>query len=152
MLGIAPLPLHIALLGDHAVVRFGLAERLKREPDPRIVGGYDSGRSMIVGLQAQPADVLLIDYSLGPGKIDGVSLIRALRTKFPESKVLVVSSHYDPATVALTLRAGACGFVGNSQGPGAGHPGRAQCGHGGHVRGCRNALPAVRGHGARSIR
>ncbi|MNJ47935.1 Transcriptional regulatory protein RcsB [compost metagenome] len=60
-------------------------------------------------------DVLLIDYALGPTEIDGVSLIRALSSKFPESYILVLSSYYDPATVALALRMGARGFVGKSQ-------------------------------------
>jgi DNA-binding NarL/FixJ family response regulator len=80
-----------------------------------VVGSYESSITMIAGLAAAPADVLLIDYSLGPDQVDGVSLIRALKAKFVESRILVLSSHYDPAIVALAMRVGADGFVGKSQ-------------------------------------
>jgi DNA-binding NarL/FixJ family response regulator len=80
-----------------------------------VVGSYESSFTMIAGLAAAPADVLLIDYSLGPEHVDGVSLIRALKAKFVESRILVLSSHYDPAIVALAMRVGADGFVGKSQ-------------------------------------
>ncbi len=50
-----------------------------------------------------------------PNDIDGLNLIRALSIRFPDSKILVLSAHYNPATVALALRAGAHGFVGKNQ-------------------------------------
>lgn len=107
--------IRIAVLDDHAIVRYGMASRLSNEPDFIVVGSYENSRTMIAGLRDAPADVLLVDYALGPTEIDGVSLIRALNRRFPESSVLVLSSHYDPATVALALRVGARGFVGKSQ-------------------------------------
>lgn len=107
--------IRIALLDDHAIVRYGMASRLSNEPDFIVVGSFENSRTMITELRSAPADVLLVDYALGPTEIDGVSLIRALSFKFPESSILVLSSHYDPATVALALRVGARGFVGKSQ-------------------------------------
>lgn len=111
-----PPQIRVALLDDHAVVRYGTASRLAEEPNLLIVGSYETSRAMITGLRDAPADVLLVDYALGPAEIDGVSLIRALATKFPDSAILVFSAHYDPATVALALRVGARGFVGKSLG------------------------------------
>ncbi|OAE71651.1 DNA-binding response regulator [Achromobacter insolitus] len=111
-----PPQIRVALLDDHAVVRYGTASRLAEEGNLLIVGSYETSRAMITGLHNAPADVLLVDYALGPAEIDGVSLIRALAKKFPDSAILVFSSHYDPATVALALRMGARGFVGKSQG------------------------------------
>lgn len=107
--------IRIAILDDHAVVRFGLSSRLAAENDFDIVGVYENGASLIAGLRINPADILAVDFSLGPADLDGVSLIRVLHIKFPESKILVVSSHYDAATVALVLRVGALGFVGKDQ-------------------------------------
>lgn len=105
----------IALLDDHAVVRLGVVAQLQKEGDFFIVGNYESSRAMLTGLQTAPADVLLIDFALGPTEVDGVSLIRLFKSKVPESRVLVLSSHSDPATVALALRVGARGFVGKNQ-------------------------------------
>jgi len=105
----------IALLDDHAVVRYGLAGRLAEEPDFQVVGMFSSSKEMMAGLRRTPADILLIDYSLGSNDIDGLNLIRALRVHFPDSRILVSSSHYNPATIAMAMRAGARGFVGKSQ-------------------------------------
>lgn len=108
-------PLRIVLLDDHAVVRHGLVNTLAAEADFEVVGVYEKSRDLITGLTAAPADVLLLDFSLGPDEMDGVSLIRALRVKFPSSHILVLSGHYDPATVGLAMRVGARGFIGKSE-------------------------------------
>lgn len=105
----------VAILDDHAVVRNGLVAHLQSELGIEIAGVYSSSRAMIAGVSQSPADVLLVDYALGPDDMDGVALIRALRVKFPASRILVLSAHNEPATVALVLRAGVRGFVSKTQ-------------------------------------
>lgn len=107
--------IRIALLDDHPVVRCGMSILLSEQPDFVVVGSFETSRSMISGLLNVVVDVLLVDYSLGCAELDGVSLIRTLRVKFPDSRILVFSSHYDPAIVALTLRLGVSGFAGKSE-------------------------------------
>lgn len=107
--------LRVAFLDDHDVVRCGLAVKLAEESDMVVVGNYDNSKKMMAGLRQNPADVLLIDYSLGPTEVDGVTLIRVLRAKFPASRILVVSALGDPETIALALRAGAQGFIRKNQ-------------------------------------
>ncbi|MFY3630768.1 response regulator [Achromobacter xylosoxidans] len=110
-----PTLLTVAIVDDHAVVRNGLVTHLQAEMDLEITGVYASGNAMIAGLVQNPADVLLVDYALGPEEIDGISLIRALRSKFPQCRIVVLSAYSDPSTVALILRAGARGFVSKTQ-------------------------------------
>ncbi len=108
-------PIRIALLDDHAVVRHGLANTLATETNFEVVGIYERSRDLIAGLATAPADLLLLDFSLSPDELDGVSLIRALRVKFPACQILILSSHHDPATVGLAMRVGARGFVGKGE-------------------------------------
>ncbi|CAA2109257.1 response regulator transcription factor [Variovorax paradoxus] len=108
--------LRIALLDDHAIVRHGLVSRLQDEPDFLVVGVFGTSGEAVRGLAETPAELLLLDFALGANELDGVSLIRALRAKFPECRILVLSAHHDPATVALALRVGARGFVGKGEG------------------------------------
>lgn len=108
--------LHIALLDDHAIVRHGLVSRLVVEPDFEVVGVYANSRELMKGLATAPAEVLLLDFVLGANELDGVSLIRALRVKFPRCRILVFSTHHDAATVILALRIGARGFLGKGEG------------------------------------
>ncbi|QJI30306.1 response regulator transcription factor [Pseudomonas sp. ADAK18] len=108
-------PIRIALLDDHAIVRHGLANTLAAESNFEVVGIYDRSRDLIIGLASAPADLLLLDFALGPDEMDGVSLIRALRVKFPDCHILILSAHHDPATVGLAMRVGARGFVGKGE-------------------------------------
>lgn len=105
----------IALLDDHAVVRHGLVNRLVQESDFEVVGIYSRSRDLIAGLATDPVDVLVLDFALGPDELDGVLLIRALRVKYPQCRILVFSTHHESATVILALRVGARGFIGKGE-------------------------------------
>ena len=108
-------PIRVALLDDHAIIRYGIAKHLSAEPGLDVVGEYETSRSMIHGFRENPADVILLDFALAPGEMDGVSLIRALNVKFPACHILVFSSHCDPATVAMAMKKGARGFIAKSE-------------------------------------
>jgi two-component system capsular synthesis response regulator RcsB len=107
--------LRVALLDDHAAILHGLAARLAQETDIDIVGAFSGSQEMIRALQTAPADFLLIDYALGNNDIDGHNLIRLLRIRFPNAKIIVTSAHDNQATVMLAIQAGASGFVGKGQ-------------------------------------
>ncbi|MFJ2988908.1 response regulator [Collimonas sp. NPDC087041] len=107
--------IRIAMLDDHAIVRHGMMLRFSKESDFDVVGVYATGREMIEGLRNAPAEILLVDYSLGPTEIDGINLLQVLKIKAPASKILVVSAHNNPATVELAMRAGAKGFVAKAE-------------------------------------
>ncbi|AUO23454.1 MULTISPECIES: response regulator transcription factor [unclassified Pseudomonas] len=111
--------IRIAILDDHAVVRHGLVSHLAEELSIEIVGVYETSRELIRGMATMPANVLLLDFALGRDELDGVSLIRALRSRFPDCRILVLSSHHESATVSLALRVGARGFVGKDEGLGS---------------------------------
>lgn len=107
--------LRVALLDDHPVVRHGLVTHLQTQPEVELVGAYESSRELLRGMAHQTVDVLLLDFALGRDEMDGVSLIRALRARFPDTRILILSSHHEPATVALSLRVGARGFMGKDE-------------------------------------
>lgn len=109
-------PLRLMLLDDHEVVRRGLEILLAQETYFEIAGSFTTSQELFAALQKERADVLVVDYSLGPAEVDGLNLIRALKVRFPHEKILVVSAHYNTATVALAMKAGAKGFVGKAQG------------------------------------
>jgi two-component system, NarL family, captular synthesis response regulator RcsB len=109
-------PLRLMLLDDHEVVRRGLELLLTQGEHFEIAGSFTTSQELFAALQKDRVDVLVVDYSLGPAEVDGLNLIRALKVRFPHEKILVVSAHYNAATVALAMKAGAKGFVGKAQG------------------------------------
>ncbi|WPO99004.1 response regulator transcription factor [Pseudomonas sp. HR96] len=109
-------PLRIAVLDDHALIRMGLLVRLQQERDLYVVATYGSSREALAQLAQDRIDVLVLDYALGVNEFDGLGLIRLLRIRQPQLRLLICSVMESPATVSVVLRAGARGFIGKSQG------------------------------------
>jgi two-component system, NarL family, captular synthesis response regulator RcsB len=104
--------IRVVLLDDHPVVLHGLSAQLADVSDISVVGEFETSRALLAALAVQQVDVLLMDYSLAPQEIDGVSLLRVLQVRFPSLEILVMSGQGSPATAALALRSGARGFIG----------------------------------------
>jgi two-component system capsular synthesis response regulator RcsB len=107
-------PLRVALLDDHALIRNGFVQHLTPERDLQVVGVYASSRELLERLRSTHVDVLVLDYSLQQQEVDGLNLIRILKVRFPQVRLLVSSASDTPAIVSLCLRAGAQGFIGKS--------------------------------------
>ena len=105
----------IMLLDDHEMVRQGIELGLRKETDLDVIGSFSTSRALLDALTQRPADVVVMDFTLGPSDIDGLSLIQMLSRRFKRCKVLVVSSHCTRARVTLALKAGSLGVLGKTQ-------------------------------------
>ncbi|KAE9650455.1 DNA-binding response regulator [Pseudomonas sp. PB105] len=103
------------LLDDHEMVRQGIELSLNMEPDLEVIGSFGTGRDLLDALGRRPADVVVMDFILAPSQSDGLSLIQALNRRFRQCRPLIVCSHYTPATVSLSLKAGCWGVLGKTQ-------------------------------------
>jgi DNA-binding NarL/FixJ family response regulator len=108
-------PLRIALLDDHALIREGLKIRLSLESDFKVVGVHSGSSELRSALDIEKPDLLILDYQLAEGELDGLRLIQLLRSHYPDLLILIFSSLERPATVNMAIRAGAKGFFGKSQ-------------------------------------
>lgn len=108
-------PLRIVLLDDHALIRDALKIRLSLEADFKVLGAYSTSRDLIDRLRDQSVDLLILDYLLSDGELDGLHLIRLVRSHYPTIKIVIYSSLERAATIHMSIRAGANGFVGKSQ-------------------------------------
>jgi DNA-binding NarL/FixJ family response regulator len=106
--GMLPRPIRVALVDDHHLVREGLRMVLMSRGF-EVVGESPTAAGTFELLERHRPDVLLLDLSLG--ETDGVTLLREIRTRAPDTKIVIVSMHRDPETVRQALRAGAAGYV-----------------------------------------
>ena len=107
-------PLRVAVLDDHSLIRLALNSRLSRETDLAVVGVYSGSAELISALRVLTIDLLVLDYQLQDGELDGLNLIRLLRKQYPQLLILISSSAEKPAIVKLAIGAGANGFFGKS--------------------------------------
>jgi two-component system, NarL family, response regulator LiaR len=101
--------IRIVIVDDHPIVRKGLVFALAAFPDLEPVSEAGNGEDAIRVCGQILPDVVLMDMMM-PG-MGGVDATRALRARFPEIKVLALSSFHDASLVRSALQAGAIGYL-----------------------------------------
>jgi len=101
--------LTIVLADDHHVVRSGLRTLLEVELGAHIVGEAADGLTALQLVEQFRPDVLVVDLMM-PG-LGGLEVIRRVRQRVPQTRVVVLSMHADQAYVLQALRAGANAYV-----------------------------------------
>lgn len=108
-------PVKVLIVDDHPITREGLAIRLSREPDIRICGeAIDIPDALDAAAETAP-DLAVVDVSLKSGC--GIDLVKRLRGRWPELKILVWSMHPDGLYARRAIQAGANGYVNKEQAP-----------------------------------
>lgn len=102
-------PIRVMLVDDHTMVRKGLATFLKVFKDLLLVGEADSGAAAIKLCDEIQPDVVLMDMVLPD--MDGATITREIRLKFPQTQVIVLSSFKEGELVKKALDAGAIGYL-----------------------------------------
>ncbi len=103
----------VGIVDDHSILRQGLRAMLDREPDMRVVGDAGAeGPAIAMVAQARP-DVVLVDLKLtvDGGGCEGLDLCAKIADRFPESRILVLTSFADEWLVREAIRQGAKGYV-----------------------------------------
>lgn len=110
--------IRLLLVDDHPVVRAGYQRLLEQTGDMRVVaqaGDADSGCAAFVDLAPALPDVTVTDLSM-PGS-GGLDLIRRLRERSANARVLVFSMYDSEMLVRRAFEVGARGFLPKSSAP-----------------------------------
>ncbi len=99
----------ILLCDDQAVIRDGLEMLLNLEKDFQVVGSAQDGAEAVeLAAQKQP-DLILMDLKMP--MMNGIEATREIRAKFPNIKILVLTTYDDDEWVFDAIRAGASGYL-----------------------------------------
>lgn len=102
-------PIRVMLVDDHTMVRRGLATFLLVFDDMELVGEAENGLQAIQIATELVPDVILMDMVM-PG-MDGATATRAIRQKFPQVQVIVLTSFKEGELIKNALDAGAIGYL-----------------------------------------
>jgi DNA-binding NarL/FixJ family response regulator len=102
-------PICILLVDDQRLMREGLRILLELEPDLKIVGEAQDGQAGLEAYEQLQPDVVLMDVRM-PG-MDGVEATWRLRERWPEARVIILTTFDDDEYVFEGLRAGALGYL-----------------------------------------
>ena len=99
----------VLIADDHEIVRQGLRAFLELDPALDVVGDATNGRQAVrLAHQLRP-DVVLMDLSMP--ELDGIAATQDIRRELPDTKVLVLTSVLEEASVRGAVRAGAIGYL-----------------------------------------
>ena len=102
----------LMIVDDHEVVRMGLRAALEVEPDFTVVAEAGNGKEAIEKARAHQPDIVLMDVRMDG--MDGIEACREIRSEYPDTKVLMLTSFAEEETVVSALLAGAAGYVLNN--------------------------------------
>ena len=101
--------IRILLVDDHAVVRFGIAQLLNREPDMTVCGEEEDASKALGAIGTVKPNLVIADISLKDSS--GLELMRNIKAQYAGLPVLVVSSHDESIYAEIAFRAGALGYL-----------------------------------------
>jgi DNA-binding NarL/FixJ family response regulator len=101
--------IRVLLADDQTLIRQGIRLLLEIEADIQVVGQAADGLEVLQQVEATHPDVVLMDVRMP--KMDGVEATRQLAARFPEVKVIILTTFEDDETVFEGLKAGARGYL-----------------------------------------
>lgn len=99
----------VFLLDDHEVVRRGIADLLEATADLTVVGEAATATEALHRIPAVRPDVAVLDARLPDGS--GIDVCRDIRSQFPDTQCVILTSYDDNDAVFAAVMAGAAGYL-----------------------------------------
>ena len=99
----------VVLADDHSVVRKGIKMLISGDESIEILGEAASGTEALQMVKSMGPNIIITDISM-PG-MSGIELAEKIKTEYPSTKVLVLSTHNDEEYILRSFEAGALGYL-----------------------------------------
>jgi len=99
----------ILLVDDHEIVRLGLKALLDRHPQFEVVSEAATAHEALDRVGQYLPDVVVMDIRLPGGS--GIEACEEITEKYPDTKVIMLTSYAEDEMLFSAIRAGAAGYV-----------------------------------------
>jgi DNA-binding NarL/FixJ family response regulator len=107
--------IRVLCVDDHPLMREGIATIINNQPDMRLVAEAATGCEAIQKFREHLPDVTLMDLRLPD--MSGIDALIAIRTDFPEARVIMLTTFEGDVEIQRSLEAGARGYLLKSMPP-----------------------------------
>ena len=101
--------IRVLSVDDHPLLRQGITAIIDSQPDMIMVGQASTGREAIQQFREHRPDVTLMDLRLPD--ISGIDAMIAIRSEFPESRIVMLTTFEGDVEIQRALAAGARGYL-----------------------------------------
>ena len=101
--------MRLVVADDHALMVEGIRAALAGADDIEVVGVASDGAQVLPLVGRLRPDAVLLDLMLP--RMDGLACLEAMRGRFPETKVVMLSAFDEPERIDDALRRGAAGYI-----------------------------------------
>ena len=101
--------IRILVADDHLVVREGLCALINRRANMKVVADVGNGQDAVEQFFLHRPDVTLVDLRMP--RMDGIEVIRTIRERAPDARVIVLTTFDEDEDIYRALRAGARGYL-----------------------------------------
>ena len=101
--------IRILAVDDHPLVRRGVAALIATQSDMTLVAEASNGREAIQQFRAHRPDVTLMDLQMP--EMCGVDALSAIRSEFPDAKIIVLTTYAGDVQITRAVKAGAHGYL-----------------------------------------
>lgn len=98
----------VLLVEDHTVTRLGLKFILESYDDLELMAEATNGAEALTTLEEKMPDVVIMDVEMPV--MDGIEAARAMRQKYPDIKIVMLTAHREEKDIFAALAAGANGY------------------------------------------
>jgi len=102
-------PIRVFSVDDHPLLREGIAALVNNQPDMVLVGEAATGAEAIQQFKEHAPDVTLLDLRLPD--MSGIDVLIAIRSEFPEARLVMLTTFEGDVEVQRALQAGARGYL-----------------------------------------
>ena len=103
------LQMKLLIVDDDALIRKSLSLTLSKEEDIVIVGTAADGGEAINICESSLPDIVLMDIRM-PG-VDGIAATRLIKQRYPDVKIMMLTTFDDKPNISQALAAGADGYL-----------------------------------------
>jgi DNA-binding NarL/FixJ family response regulator len=94
---------------DHPLLREGIAALVNSQPDMQLIAQASTGAEAVQVFKQHEPDVTLLDLRLPD--MSGIDTLIAIRTEFPEARIIMLTTFEGDVEIQRALQAGARGYL-----------------------------------------